>query len=346
MTGHMHNSGQLGLRLVERMSEITMDRIGDLAFENARQNLKYLKAGKSISELRTLGVGEDDRAVVIAAGPSLRKHDVLGQLRKASFNGAIVATDSAMRYCLSGGVVPDLVVSVDPHGNRIVRWFGDPGLTEADLQLDDYFSRQDMDRNFADQLRANREIMDLLDRYGRGMRIALCTSASPRVVQRALDVGMDIYWWNPILDDPETPGSLTRQIYEMNGLPCVNAGGNVGTTCWMMAHAVLGKREVALTGMDFSYYADTPYRNTQYYREAMALVGEENLDTIYMHVFNPHLDKWFYTDPAYMWYRNIFLELAGDAECRTFNCTQGGILFGDNIDFVPFGQFLFQKQSG
>ena len=125
-----------------------------------------------------------------------------------------------------------------------------------------------------------------------------------------------------------------------NRLPCVNAGGNVGTAAWMMAHAVLGKKHVAVTGMDFSYYGDTPYRNTQYYYEAVDLVGEENLDSLYIHIHNPHTGMDFFTDPAYMWYREAFLELAKDADCKTYNCTEGGILFGDVIEFLPLSDFL------
>ena len=95
-----------------------------------------------------------------------------------------------------------------------------------------------------------------------------------------------------------------------------------------------------MTGMDFSYYDGTPYRNTQYYKEALDLVGEENMDALYMRIFNPHTDTWFFTDPAYRWYRETFLEMAGDADCETFNCTGGGILFGDSVAFVGLDKFL------
>jgi hypothetical protein len=168
----------------------------------------------------------------------------------------------------------------------------------------------------------------------------LSTSSSEAVVHRAIDTGMEIYWWNPIYDDPDLPDSETEKLFKMNGLPCLNAGGNVGSACWMMADSVLEKRHVALTGVDFSYYDGTPYKNTQYYNDAVELVGEDQLDTIYMRVFNPHLKKWFYTDPAYMWYRNVFLEMAADSSCVTYNCTEGGILFGEKIQFVPFNDFL------
>jgi hypothetical protein len=108
----------------------------------------------------------------------------------------------------------------------------------------------------------------------------------------------------------------------------------------MMAAEVLGKRHVALTGMDFAYYPETPHRNTQYWREAVALVGEENLESIFIPIHNPHLGVTFYTDPAYYWYRECFLEMAADAECRTTNCTEGGILFGGAVAFAPLEEFL------
>jgi hypothetical protein len=332
--------GELGRELVANMVQLTLARIGDEGVKNAHRNLAHRDKGRSLRELRGAAIGKGDRALIVAAGPSIHRRNAAAQILEHHFDGAIIATDSAMRYCLRAGIVPDLVLTLDPHAKRIVRWFGDPELTREDLAADDYFSRQDMDRAFADEMRANDEILELLDRHGKQMRLALSTSASPAVVNRALGTGMQIYWWNPMYDDPDQQGSVTRELQRLNGLPCVNAGGNVGSACWMMAHAVLGKKHVALTGVDFSYYDGTPYRNTQYYREGVALVGENKLDSLYIRIFNPHLEAWFYTDPAYMWYREAFLEMAADAECITYNCTEGGILFGGAIRFVPLRDFL------
>jgi hypothetical protein len=336
-------AGELGLALVANMPKITLNRIGDDGIKNAHKNQKHLDKGLSLKALKNAPLGENDQAVIIAAGPSLHKTNVANDIKSSGYKGAIVVPDSAMLYCLRNEIVPDLVVTVDPHAKRIIRWFGDPSLTQADLAADDYFSRQDMDPAFADQLRVNDEVMELLEKYGKKIKIALSTSASETVVQRAIDTGMMIYWWNPMYDDPDLPDSETENLFNLNGLPCLNAGGNVGSACWMMADSVLKKKHVALTGMDFSYYENTPYINTQYYKEALDLVGEDQLDTIYMRIFNPHLNKWFYTDPAYMWYRNSFFEMVAEASCNTYNCTEGGILFNDDIIFVPFSDFLSGK---
>ena len=340
MGAPVEEGGALALELMQHMPAITLERIADEGFANARENLPLLGRGKTLRDLAEAQIGAGDRAVVIAAGPSLHRTNVGANLAEHRFEGAVIATDSAMRYCLRHGIVPDLVVTLDPHRKRIVRWFGDPQLTDADLKADDYFSRQDMDRAYADQMRANDEILELLNRHGKSMKLALSTSASPAVVERALECGMEIFWWNPMYDDPAVEGGITQRLFELNGLPCMNAGGNVGSACWMIADAVLAKRHVALTGVDLSYYDGTPYTNTQYYYEALELVGKENLDSLYVRIFNPHLQKWFFTDPAYLWYRNVFLEMARDAECVTYNCTEGGILFGENIRFVPLSQFL------
>jgi hypothetical protein len=339
-SGAAAERGALGRELVAGMVAMTRDRIGALCVGNARRNAGLRHLGQSLAALRHETVGTGDSAIVVAAGPSIKRRHPIGAIKASGYAGAIVATESAMYYCLRNGVVPDLTVTVDPFPTRIDRWFGDPDLTEDVLAKDDYYRRQDMDENFVDEMRTNAEILELLDRHGHQMRIALSTGSSEPVVRRAIDTGMKIFWWNPMLDDPDGPDSLTRDLYRLNGFPCVNAGGNVGTTCWMMADAVLGKRHVALTGVDFAYYDGTPYSSTQYYHEAIDLVGRDKLDSVYMRIHNPFTNSWFFTDPAYMWYREAFLELTADADCRTYNCTEGGILFGNNVEFVPLAEFL------
>jgi len=332
--------GETARRLVADMERITMDRIGAHAVENAGVNRDLIASGKTIADLRDAGIGGGDSAIILAAGPSIKRHDPIRLIKERGYDGTIIATDSAIFYCLRNGVVPDLAVSLDPHGGRIVRWFGDPDLTFERCAQDDYFRRQDMDDSFHNEIRSNEEVLRLINAHGPQIKIALATSSSTQVAGRAHQSGMDIYWWNPFYDDPDRPESITRRLWERNRVPLMNAGGNVGTASWMIAHAVLGKKHVALCGLDFSYYADTPYQQTQYYKEALEIVGADNLEEMYIHIHNPHLDQGYYTDPAYMWYRECFLSLVPDADCTTYNCTEGGILFGDGIVFTPLRAFL------
>ena len=332
--------GALVHELIANMEQMTWDRIGEHALTNARRNLKFKDHGKSLSALRSHNLGRGGSAVIVAAGPSIRRQNPALVLQECGFRGTVISTDSGIAHCLRNGVVPHLVVSLDPHPTRIVRWFGDPRLRERDLEEDDYYRRQDLDPIFADEIRANQEIILLMRKHARNMSIALSTSTSSSVVERVTAIGMQIYWWNPMLDDPGQTGSRTRELMDMNGFPALNAGGNVGSAAWMIADAVLGKQRVALTGMDFGYYDDTPLSATQYYREAVDLVGKERVAELFSRIYNPHVGAWFVSDPAYQWYRKCFLEMAAEAECQTFNCTEGGILFGPNVVFCTLRDFL------
>lgn len=335
------SGGGLGRRIASSLEGLTLHKVREEGFRNAGINQPRIATSKSVLALRDTPLMEGDTALVIAAGPSVGRRRVADTIKASGFRGVIVATESALSYCFRHDIVPDLVVTLDPHPTRIVRWLGDPALTDARLHADDYFRRQDLEPRLAeDQHAANRELLELVDRYGPRVRAAICTSAAPEVVDRMYGAGMDAYWWNPFYDDYDQPDSLTRKIHQMNGLPCLNAGGNVGSAAWVLAAAVLEKKNIGVVGMDFGYYHDTPYDKTQYYREILDLVGPDRMDEVYVRIHNPHVGADFYTDPAYLWYRDSFLEMARQADCRTVNCTEGGILFGEGVEVMPLAQFL------
>jgi hypothetical protein len=326
----------LGRKIAQALEGATFERIAAAGLANAELNQPSIQ--RSVLELGREPLGEGDAALIVAAGPSLRRRKSLERVRAAGFRGTIVAADGALGACLRAGVVPHVVVSVDPHRGRIVRWFGDPSLASA--PADDYFRRQEMDMVHArDELGANRALVELVDRHGPAIRAAVSTSAAPEVTARCEQAGMGLYWWNPMYDDYEAPESLSRRLHRMNGLPCINGGGNVGTAAWVLAHAVLGKRRVGIVGMDFSYTPDTPYEKTQYYPELVELFGDGFKDA-FIHMENPALGETWFTDPAYYWYREVFLQMAGDAACETYNCTEGGLLFGAAIHTVPLEEFV------
>jgi len=325
----------LGKRIASQLEAATFERIAGVGLENAAVNRPKIE--RSILELGDVALGDGDSAVVVGAGPSLHRRDSLARLRKSGYTGTVVAVDGALGSCLRAGVVPHLVVSVDPHRERIVRWFGDPAMTAA--PADDYFRRQEMDPALAaDEVAANGALIALVDAHGPSMRAAVATSAAPAVVARCEAAGIAMYWWNPMYDDYDKPDSVSRRLHRANGLPCLNGGGNVGTAAWVMAHAVLGKRRVALLGIDFSYPPGTPYARTQYYPELREMLGDA-YEQAYVKTDNPFGETWM-CDPAYWWFRGVFLDMAREAECRTVNCTEGGILFGDPIEIATLEEFV------
>ena len=326
----------MGRKIAQALEAATFERVAGIVLANAEVNRPRI--ARSVLELAETPLGAGETAIVVGAGPSLRRRRSLERLRASGFAGTVVAADGALGACLRAGVVPHVVVSVDPHPERIVRWFGDPTLTAP--RDDDYFRRQEMDpAHREDELGANRALVELVDAYGPKIKVAAATSAAPTVVERCEQAGMDIYWWNPMYDDYDKTGSLSRRLWEMNGLPCLNGGGNVGTAAWVLTHAVLDKRPIGLVGMDFGYAPGTPYEKTQYYPELRALVGDRFAEA-YTHVSNPHVGETWFCDPAYLWFRDVLLGMAREADCETFNCTEGGILFGDGVAFVTLDEFL------
>lgn len=322
-----------GERLAKRMAEATFDKTTPSAVENASRNLPYLT--RTMADLPT-DLRDDDTAVVVAAGPSLHRRDQLTQLRE--YKGTVIAADGALGKCLSAGVVPHYVVTLDPHPYRIVRWFGDPDLDSR--PADDYFRRQDLDpTHWANEARRNREMLDLVDRHGPQIRCLIATSVDLTVTERCIAAGLELYWWNPIYDDINAPDSISRKVFDLNRAPAMIAGGNVGTAAWVAAHAVLGKKRVALLGFDLGYPPGTPYERTQQYVEMKAVLGDRFTD-YYIPVTDPTSGEAWYADPTYYWYRQVFLELVAEADCQTFNCTEGGTVFGDGVTLMPFATFL------
>jgi len=282
-------------------------------------------------------------AIVVAAGPSLHRTEAARRIRDAAYRGAVIACDGALGSCLREGLVPDFVVSVDPHPTRIVRWFGDPDL--ASRADDDYFRRQDLDPYLnRDEQARNQELLELVNRHGPSITALLSTSVSPTVSRRIVGAGMPVYWWNPIYDDYDDSSSTTRKIFELTGAPCLVTGGNCGTSAWVLAGAVLARREVAVVGMDLGYPPDTPLERTQYYQKIQGLLGDRAADG-YIKVWNPHLQQVWCTDPTYWWYRESFLALARRAPYQTSNCTAGGILFGEGVLWEPLSEFLSRQRE-
>lgn len=331
----------LGLELAEQVARLTLQKTAAIGLEHARANLPHIR--QSIADLNGPHVSDKKAAIVVSAGPSLYRTRTIERIKGAEFPGIIVATDGALGHCLRVGLLPHFVVSVDPHPTRMVRLYGDPDMDKR--PPDDYFQRQDLyPEMLRDEAARNRELMELINRYGPKMKALLSTSVAPAVTRRVLDCGMETYWWSPIYDDYEVPGSVTRQVYELTKAPCIVTGGNTGTSAWVLAAAVLGCQDVALVGMDLSYHRETPLTHTQYYTELRDLLGDA-VGEAYIHVENPYLGETWYTDPTYWWYRQVFLELAAQSPAITYNCSEGGILFGESIRWASLDEFLVQARS-
>ena len=308
--------------------------------------VKHAWANKPSIEksIRFLAPPEGKKAlsvIIVSAGPSIHRQNSINQILESNYEGSIVAVDGSLISCLNAGLVPDYVLTLDAHETRIVRWFGDPNF-EKNSKNDDYFERQDLDVNFrSNQIEKNQDNIDLIDKFGTKIKAVVCSSAPENVASRIKEANFDAYWWNPLVDNPQDKGSLTRVLYEINNLPCMNTGGNVGTAAWVFATTILNIPNVALLGMDFGYYADLPYSKTQKYYELIEHLGSaDGLDSHFPSYTYPSTGEKFYTDATYYWYRKNFLELLRLSDKKTYNCTGGGVLFNDDLDCVQLLEFL------
>ena len=306
--------------------------------KNNISNIKFIK--KNIRSLKKI-VKNESSTVVVSAGPSLHYSNTLETLANSNYKGTIVAIDGSYVKCLKAGIVPDYMLTLDPHPTRMVRWLGDPDF-EKNMENDDYFSRQDLDIDFRDNsIKQNNANIELVNKHAKKTKLIIASTTPSNMAQRATDAGFDMYWWLPLVDDPDQAGSLTKKMYQSSKLPAMNTGGNVGTAAWVFAQFWLNSEKVAVIGMDLGYRKDLPYSMTQTFYELSDLIGEENISSEYFPEFkNPLTDDVFYTDPTYYWYRQNIMDMINNTNSKLFNCTEGGILFGDNIECIRLSEFI------
>ena len=306
---------------------------------NAKRNKEYIK--KTLRDLEKPSDKKKKSAIVISAGPSVHKFDVMKKIIDSGYDGLIIAVDGSYVKCLKNGIYPDMVVSLDPHPTRIVRWFGDPEF-EKNMEGDDYFSRQDLDVEFRNNtIKENAQNIKTINENAYKTKLILCSSAPENVVHRSVEAMFDTYWWNPIVDNPREEGSLTRELFNINKLPCMNTGGTVGTAAWVLADSILDVEEIAVVGMDLGYHTETPIEMTQTIHELKDYLGTDKDIEQYFPKFTFPLDnQTYYTDPTYAWYRKNMLDLLQRSKARTYNCTEAGTLVGEGIECIRFNDFL------
>jgi len=328
-------------RVVDEITQIGLNVHKNTLVEHAFSNLNDLK--KSIRELSPLKGKKAQSGIVISAGPSVHRRNSLKRIKDSGYQGTIIVVDGSYIASLKLGLTPDFVVTLDPHPKRVVRWFGDHDF-ETNSANDNYFARQDLDVEFRkNTIEQNKHHIALVNEHGFRTKAIVASCAPRNVVERLKESGADIYWWNPLVDAPDSPGSITRDMYNINRLPCLNTGGTVGTAAWVFAHSILKLPEIALVGMDLGYYWDVPKEKTQtFYELQHHLKKEDSLDECFIDFEFPLTKEKFYTDPTYFWYRRNFLELFSLSKSRTVNCTEGGTLFNEKLPCVSLGEFLKQ----
>jgi hypothetical protein len=198
-------------RIVSEIPNIALKFYENTLLEHARLNLADSK--KTIRQLPALSEAKTRSAVVISAGPSVHKKRSIQRILESGYKGTIIAVDGTYIACLKAGLIPDFVVSLDPCPKRMVRWFGDHEF-EKNTENDDYFKRQDLDVDFRkNSIAQNKQHIELVNKHGHVTKAIVSSSCPCNVIGRLKEAKFDLYWWNPLVDDPNLPGSKTRSLY-------------------------------------------------------------------------------------------------------------------------------------
>lgn len=262
-------------------------------------------------------------AIVIGRGPDVFNKKHLEKLADAilhkEYTGLIVVPDGMLIECLTRGIIPHCVVTVD--GSPIIlKWYDHP----------------------------------LVKKYGNKLTAVFSITVNHKVYKFAKKQGIKIHWYEPMWDDPRQIDSLTKLQRLMtkspkdpNGIPAVASGGNAGACSWVIASSVFKRSPVGLIGMDYGYPEGTNLEETPYFSSYMRGSGEDSgVLRTYEMVHHPFFGTNAYIDHVFKNYRRIFLSMQDGTlpwfklYGGTINCTEGGTLWGRGITCMWFKTFL------
>jgi hypothetical protein len=326
------------LTLGEQIQEVTSKSMYQLWMANLAENLDVVRYGQDVKVIKpkkpqphtilefanpepTRENPPQHTAIVVGAGPSVFRRNHVKQLADSSYKGYIIATDKMLVPLLEAGIVPTVTVTVD--GSPIISKFYDHPLVK---------------------------------RYGSQIKIAAAITINPKVVQVIIQNKCIIHWFGPMFDEWTAEDSvskfinfLTRTEYNEKGAPITQAGGNCGSTAWILSWELFKASPVALIGFDMGYPLDTNLDETPYYSTVMTQTSNaaQRVGAIsgsYQQVYNPYFDTWAKMDAVFCAYRKSLLSMVKGTKPwvlnKTYNCTEGGTLFGKGIKCIPFKDFL------
>lgn len=108
----------------------TLAFFGNFYARNVIGNAKQILKSHTVNQLSGM-IPNDRPAIIIAAGPSLKKN--INDLKEAKGRALLIAVDTALKPLIAAGIVPDLFVTVD--GNKPVELFDQEEIWEIPMVL-------------------------------------------------------------------------------------------------------------------------------------------------------------------------------------------------------------------
>lgn len=139
---------------------------------------------------------------------------------------------------------------------------------------------------------------------------------------------------------------MTRAKNHSNGLPAIQTGGNVGTSCWFVAWQILKISKIALIGINHGWTEDDSIEKIMTHGFTHKQLDLESnpslLEALYPKIYNPDFDCYCIQDPIFQCYSNALIEFIqrSPSWVTTINATEGGSIFGEKIKPMKFSDFL------
>ena len=262
-------------------------------------------------------------AIVIGKGPSVKKHKHLELLASSNYDGAIICTDGMLPRVLEYGITPDkfpnfYVVTIDP-----------------DTSTHQWYDK------------------DIVNKFGKNITGIFSIVSNPLTVIRAREAGIKIHWIHPLFDYNEgiksfnhISSQIVRAKNHERGLPAIQTGGNVGTSCWFVGWKILQCKEIVLIGINHGWEEDDPWDIITSHNN---MISTKNIDKnkssfnkLFEKIYNPEFDCYFIFDPLFRFYSNALREFISRSPdwLTTINATEGGSIFGNRIICKKFSEFL------
>ena len=291
--------------------------------QNFTLNLSNIQSESSAKEIILNHSTENDFAIIIGAGPSLKKNHHLEKLAKSNYRGAIICTDRSLIPALKAGVTPKkfpnfYVVTIDAY-KKIQKYYDD----------------------------------EIVNKFGPMINGIFSVLTFPDVVNRARNAGIKINWIHTLFDYADGQKSfnnisalMIRSKNSDHKLPAIQTGGNVGTSCWFIGWKILKSKTICLIGMNHGWEEDDPkdlILSHGYHGDISEIKSnEESFQKLFPKIFNPYFKTNCILDPIFQYYSSTLKEfvIRSPEEVITINSTEGGSLFGERILCMNFNEFL------
>ncbi len=308
------------------MEKMYYDRLYENWVTNFALNLEYIWNESSAKDLDPMTNSEyqqeDNSAIVIGSGPSVKKFRHLELLAKSDYKGTIICCDSALKNALKTGVTPEKF----------------PKFYVATIDTDEIIKRYYDD--------------SIVDRYGKKIKGIFSTVVNPSVTERARQAGIKIHWLHSLFDYNEGKKSFNQisalmvRARTRKGLPAIQTGGNVGTSSWFIAWQILKCGTVGLIGINHSWDEDTPLDKIISHGSGLHHLeldpNSPSFAKLFPKIYNPEFNCHCILDPYFQYYSNALKDFITRSPCwvNTINATEGGCIFGKRISCLRFAEFL------